>query len=427
MDDNVTMNKMEREQLFVFRLLMDGKIKQTEAAARLNLSTRWVRKKLKRYKELGDAGLVHRGRFRQSKRRWNSDQEELSIDLLKTTWQGFGPTYAAEKLKELYGIKVSGETLRKRMSRAGLWEPKQQRSKHRARRDRSPMIGMMVQLDGSPHDWFEGRAPSCTLLVFIDDATSQILWLQFVKSESVEALMRSTKNFIERHGIPGTFYTDHGSVFHVNLNNQEGEKKTQWGLACEELGIQVIHAHSPQAKGRVERCNRTLQDRLVKEMRIANISSMEAANNFVQTRGFIKNHNRAFAVSPAQNGSAFRDHQGYDLADVFTTKEVRTLANDFTIAYNKRILQLKGQQKTCLRPKDVIIIKTSLSGAISLWMRKTELVFEEIATKPKPLTQKEPPAVRILHKPNINSRRWVAGLPPLQSRVKPASPAVKAS
>ena len=131
------------------------------------------------------------------------------------------------------------------------------------------MLGLMVQLDGSHHDWFEGRAPKSTLLVFIDDATSKILWLEFAKSESAIALMKATKNYVKRHGIPHSFYTDHGSVFHVNLNNSENDKKTQWERAIGQLGIEIIHAHIPQTKERVERCNGTMQDRLIKELRLA--------------------------------------------------------------------------------------------------------------------------------------------------------------
>jgi transposase len=421
----LTMNVKEREQAKMFELIKLGEITQAEAAARLRISDRWVRKKLKRFYEFGNAGLIHISRGKANPRRWNLKQEQLLIELLKEEWHGFGPTFTAEKLEEFHSIKVSKETVRKAMIRANIWNPKQKRRKHRMRRERKPMHGTMVQLDGSPHDWFEGRSDKCTLLVFIDDATSQVLWLEFAPSESVEALMRATKNYIEKHGIPQIFYTDHGSVFHVNLNNQEGIKKTQWEASCKELNIEVIHAHSPQAKGRVERCNQTMQDRLVKEMRLAGISSINAANHYLRNSDFIKNHNR-FSKKAAQKGNAHRIHRQYDLKDVFSIKETRVLANDFTITYHKRIYQLSDQQKTIIRPKNEIVVKKHLDGLITLWIRKTELLFYEIQERPQLLT----PEVKTVkytqpRKPSENSRRWVIGLPS-QSRVKPAPQAVEA-
>jgi hypothetical protein len=287
------------------------------------------------------------------------------------------------------------------------------------------MFGMMVQLDGSPHDWFEGRAARCTLLVFIDDATSKLLWLEFAPSEAVESLMRATVNYLQVHGIPCRFYVDHGSVFHVNLNNEEHEKKTQWERACAQIGIEVKHAHSPQAKGRVERANGTLQDRLIKEMRLAGISSIESANQYLRTGNFITDHNARFAVKPAVSGNAHADHCAYNLDDIFSFCEERTLTNDFTLTFNKRIFQLHVQQKTIVRPKDRIMVKTSLKGVVSLWIRKTKLMFTELSQKPITFIEEKKYVDRI-YKPSKNSRRWASGLLPLSSRVKPALPAVKA-
>ena len=213
------MNKKEREQAKVFEQIREGLITQVEAAARLRVTDRWVRKKLKRFYTSGDHGLIHRGRGKTSPRRWNEKHESFLIELLRGDWHGFGPTFAAEKLEELHEIKVSKEVVRKAMIRASLWTPKRKRSKHRKRRDRKPMLGMMVQLDGSPHDWFEGRAEKCVLLVYIDDATSKVLWLEFAPAESLESVMRATRSYIMAHGVPVSFYTDFGSVFHVNLNN----------------------------------------------------------------------------------------------------------------------------------------------------------------------------------------------------------------
>ena len=202
----ITMSKREREQLIVFERLKKAEISQIEAALRLGLSTRWVRKKYRRYKEFGDIGLIHGNRGRTSKKRWNEQERALALDLLMNhpKWHEFGPTFAVEKLWEREGIKVSKEALRKAMIGAGInYKRRKKRGKtHRKRRERKERVGIMIQLDGSPHDWFEGRAPWCTLLVFIDDATSRIQWLEFVKSESRIDVLRATKNYVLQHGIP---------------------------------------------------------------------------------------------------------------------------------------------------------------------------------------------------------------------------------
>jgi hypothetical protein len=419
------MSKKEREQAKVFEQLKEAKISQIEAAARLKITPRWVRYKFKRYLERGDSGLVHKGRGRPSPKQWDKKEKEFLLNLLQGEWADFGPTFAAEKLEEIYGIKVDKETVRQSMIRANLWKPKEKRVKHRARRERKPMLGVMVQVDGSPHDWFEGRAGKCTLLVFIDDATSKILWLAFVPSESVMALLQATKDYLEKHGIPLSFYVDHGSVFHVNLNNAEGDKKTQWEKACAEVGIVIHHANSPQAKGRVERCNGTMQDRLIKEMRLKGISSIEAANEYIRTGAFIEQHNTKFAVKPAQEGNAHRAIGEHNLEQVFSIKETRILANDYTITYEKRIFQLHRQQGTILRPKNEITVRTSLTGKITLLVRKTELDFNEISTKPIKII-KEKKYNNQPRKPSENSRRWAGGLTSM-SRDEAGLPAVEAN
>lgn len=422
--DKLIMNAKEREQVKIFEQVKQGLITQVEASARLKISDRWVRKKIKRYYEDGDSGLIHKNRGKVSPRQWDDKERQLLLGLLKSEWHGFGPTFAAEKLKEIYNISISREVVRKTMIKECIWKVKQKRSKHRKWRERKTMLGIMIQLDGSPHDWFEGRGAPCVLLVFIDDATSKILWLEFVTAEAVIPVMRATKSYIEKWGIPQSFYTDYGSVFHVNRNNDENIKKTQWERACEQLSITVIHASSPQAKGRVERCNQTMQDRLIKELRLAKVSSIQAANEYLRDSNFIEKHNTKYAVKPSQQGDAHADANEYDLDDIFTIRARRILMNDFTILYRKRIFQLHKQQKAIIRPKHEIIIKTLLTGEISLWIRNIKLNFNEIGSRP----EKEIVDKKIINKiirPGENSRRWVMGLPPLSSRVKPAQPDVE--
>ena len=185
----------EREQLVTCNRLKNREISQAVAAKMLNISVRWVRKKFKRFQAQGDAGLIHKGRGKPSARRWSDDEQNMTIDLLKSEWQGFGPTFVTEKLKEQKEIIVSNETVRQMMISKGIWIPRKKKQKYRKWRERKKMLGELIQLDGSPHDWFEGRAPKCTLLVFIDDATSKILWLEFVESESFKALNLMRNNF----------------------------------------------------------------------------------------------------------------------------------------------------------------------------------------------------------------------------------------
>jgi hypothetical protein len=236
----IGLSMKERDQFVIFSKLRERKITQLAAARTLRLSARWVRAKLRRFLKFGAGGLVHQGRGKPSSRVWDQEQKSWVMKLFDEQFEGFGPTFAAEKLEELYGIKISHETLRKAMINAGLWHGRQRKPKHRERRERKEFYGVMVQLDGSPHDWLEGRAQKCTLLVFIDDATSQILWLEFAPSESLESVMKAARHYMERRGRPLSFYVDFGSVFSVNTNNPERDKITQFDRACKELGVSII-------------------------------------------------------------------------------------------------------------------------------------------------------------------------------------------
>ncbi len=216
------------------------------------------------------------------------------------------------------------------MVKHGLWKPKQKRVKKRRRRERRSIFGVMTQLDGSPHHWFGEEYPECTLLVFIDDATSKLAWLELVKGESVEDVMKATMSYMKKHGIPLSLYVDYGSVFSVNVNNKERVRLTQYERAMKELGVEIIHARSPQAKGRVERSNRTHQDRLVKDVRLAKITTKEDANEYLQS--YMEKHNAKFAVEPAEKGNAHRPINA-NLDEIFVIRTTRVLQNDYTIIY----------------------------------------------------------------------------------------------
>ena len=399
---NITMSKKEINQISIFEKLVRKEIHQEAAAKILGMTSRQVRNKLRKYRRHGTKSLVHGNRGRPSKVRWDEREKEITIDLLKVEWKGFGPTFASEQLKERFGIKISKETLRKEMNRQGLWEAKKRKVKHRCQRDRKPYEGQMVQLDGSTHVWLElAGIKKHTLLVFIDDATSKILWLEFAKSESLKSLMRSSKNYFMAHGRPNSFYVDHGSVFSVNLNNQEKTKFTQFERAMKELNIEMIHAYSPQAKGRVERVNRTLQDRLIKELKMAGIKTIEEANEFAQNF-YIPRHNAKFAVKPQKKDNVHKPINEYYLDEILCLKNERILQNNFVISYNKRLLQLEKEQMTLLFPKNQITVTEQLDGEIVLSIRKTKLFFHEIFERPKIKKQKQKYTTFPLWKPGPN-------------------------
>lgn len=394
------------EQAGIFERLKHKDISQRQAAAILGHSRQWVRKKLKRYRDHGAEGLIHKNSGRASPHRTPEEHEKIALELLHDKLHGAGPTYLAEKLFELHDIKISNESMRKIMIRHQAWTVVHNKPKHRQRRERRTQVGIMVQLDGSPHDWFEGRGPRCTLLVFIDDATSRILWLQFVTGEAVEEVMRATMQYMRTFGRPISLYVDYGSVWSVNTNNPDRDKLTQFERAMKELGIEVIHARSPQAKGRVERANKTLQDRLIKDMRLANICSMEAANKFAQDV-YIPAHNKRFAVDPAESIDAHRSLDGFDLNHIMCIREERVVSQDYVISYHKQLLQLTAHQSTIVRPKERVMINRHLDGQISVFIRKTKLNFKTITTRPMKVTP-EKIVRQVHHRPPSNHpwRKW---------------------
>jgi transposase len=427
--DKITVSRKNVEQAAILERLKNRDITQRTAAAMLKCSVRWVRSKVKRYEHHGIDGLVHRNSGKQSGRKVPAENEGKVLELFNNQLSDAGPTYLSQKVQEFYGVKISNEAVRSILIKHRLWQVNKPRLKHRKRRERRVCLGILIQLDGSPHDWFEGRAPKCTLLVFIDDATSAILWLEFVTGESTEEVMIAAKHYFESSGLPCSFYVDYGSVFSVNTNNPERDKITQFERAMKELGVEVIHARSPQAKGRVERANRTLQDRLVKEMRLHNICSMEDANAFVQY-AYIEQHNQLFAVKPTSPDNAHRPVSASILSSALCLKNERILQNDYVIEYQKRLFQLHAEQPTIIRSKDHIMVNHHFDSTIVLSIRKTILNFSEIKSRPvkhqNPKILREPQP----YKPSANSRLWVSGKlplsPSLESRLKPALPAVEA-
>lgn len=280
--------------------------------------------------------MTSKKRGKPSNHRLSDEVKQKALRLIKEHFYDFGPTLATEKLIELHGIALSAETVRKLMVEAGLWKTRTQRLKRAYQpRYRRECYGELIQIDGSEHAWFEKRGPKCSLLVFIDDATSRLMELQFVPEESTFSYFESAKRYLQNHGKPVAFYSDKLSVFRVNAKNAEGgDQITQFGRALKDLNIDIIFANIPQAKGRVERANKTLQDRLIKEMRLKNISSVEEANRFMPK--FIEIHNRKFGKLPISPGNAHRELLPHEkLEETFCWQEDRTLSNNLTFQYNK--------------------------------------------------------------------------------------------
>lgn len=376
----ILMSRKELSQVSVFTAVQARHITQKEAALQLRLTVRQVRRKLRDFRKKGAASLVHKLRGRPSHHATPNDEKDRALAIVQDQYPDFGPTFAAEKLAEVHGITVDHESLRRWMIAAGLWRIHGGPVTAHVWRERKDCRGMMIQADGSPHRWFENRASACTLLAFIDDATSALLWLEFAEGETTAALMMATWRYLTHEGRPLSVYVDRGGVFRVNIHNEEQDKRTQYGRALTELDIELIHARSPQAKGRVERVFGTLQDRLVKELRLEGISTMAEANQFVREI-YLPKHNAKFAVTPKSPADMHRSLRGYDLSRIFCVREQRTVRNDFTIQYERRLFQLAPRQPTILRPGDAVTVSEGLDGTITVGIRTVDLQFHEIAER----------------------------------------------
>src|SRR6202161_2907899 len=300
------MSGNERERSHVVRQSVEGLLGQREASERLGIGVRQFKRLVRRWREAGDAGLVSRRRGRSAPNRLDDATRERVKVLLRDKYSDFGPTLASEKLLELDAITVSRESVRRLPIELKLWNPKARRAKRVFQlRERRPRFGELIQIDGSPHDWFKGRGPRCTLIVFIDDATGRLTALRFAPVESGAAYLVALRGHVLAHGRPLAFYSDRHGIFRLNAKDAaSGDGKTEFGRVVERLDIGLINALTPQAKGRVERANQTLQDRLIKEMRLSNINSIEAAQAFLP--GFILKYNEKFGVPPRDEAPAHR-------------------------------------------------------------------------------------------------------------------------
>ena len=307
--DIISMSTRELTRAEVLQRLLDKRLKQREAASMLGISIRHLKRLLRAFRFDGAASLVSKKRGRPGNHRLPAKTKLRALNLIHSRYSDFGPTLACEKLLDLHSLKLSVETVRQLMIEAQLWKPRLARAPriHQSRQRRSS-LGELIQLDGSPHDWFEGRAPRCTLLVFIDDATGRLMHLQFVDSETTATYFEAVSEYLRLHGKPVAFYPDKFSVFRPTRREVlSGQGITQFGRAMSELDIDIICANTPQAKERVERVNQTLQDRLVKELRLRSISSQAEGNEYLPE--FIKAFNEKFSVLPRSERDAHRPLQ----------------------------------------------------------------------------------------------------------------------
>lgn len=303
----IAMSKKELTRLEVVQRVIGKRMRHAEAASQLSLSVRQLKRLVRAVREEGAAGLVSKRRGHPSSRRIGEDEKAHCLALVRAHYPDFGPTLAAEYLESEHGFPYSVETLRGWMTEAGLWAPKKAgRTRAHPPRERRPRLGELIQIDGSPHDWFEGRGPKCCLIAFIDDATSRLMRARFVPVESTRAYMAVLKEYVTGFGVPVAAYSDRHSIF--TKHDPEDLEPTQFERALGELGVEAIQANSPQAKGRVERLFQTLQDRLAKAMRLAGIADTEAANIFLQT--YLPQHNARFAVSPREAEDAHQTWSG---------------------------------------------------------------------------------------------------------------------
>jgi transposase len=360
MKENIILQEDTMDRILIIQKIVERKITQAEGSQELGVTDRQVRRLVCRFKQEGWSGLVPRSRGGNN--RLSVSIRDQALSFICKHYPDFGPTFACEKLKETHGLSVSRETLRKWMISAGLWKGKKRRKAriHQSRERRS-RFGELVQIDGSYHDWFEGRGPKCCLIVMIDDATSRLIHMRFEECETTFGYMRAVETHLKRYGRPVSYYSDKHSIFRKNREDcvDRLQEPTHFHRALKDLKIELICAHTAQAKGRVERANKTLQDRLIKEMRLLGISSMEEGNAYLSE--FIDKYNQKFSVSAADASDAHRPvhHTDKALMLLLSKQTIRKVSKNLEISYNKKIYQLTGVGKGYrLRQGEVMIHET---------------------------------------------------------------------
>lgn len=387
--DTFTMTNKELTKFQIIKELIKKKINGTTAAKKLNLSVRQIKRLKVAVRQLGIKGVIHKARGRVSNNRLPEETIKQALGLISNHYSDFGPTLAQEKLKEIHKISISYETLRQLMIGKGFWKakPKKATKEYRSWRPRKEYYGDMQQFDGSYHPWLEDRAPDCCLLASIDDATGEITGLEFADNEGVVPVFTFWLEYVKTLGKPLKIYLDRYSTYKQNhrylLNDPEA--LTQFERAMTDLDIELIHAHSAPAKGRIEKLFHTLQDRLVKELRLHDISTIPEANHFLK-RKFMPWFNRRFAVKALKPGNVHRKLTAKELnllSSIFSIQSKRTVNNDFTIRFKGQWFQLAEQQPTLVLRKDLITIEERLNGSICIRLKGKYLSYTKLPQRPE--------------------------------------------
>ena len=381
--DIIMLSLKELKRLKVIQDVICKRITQVAAAAIIGLSERQVGRLIDAVRERGERGIVHESRGRPSNRKIAVKVKDRVLRLYREEYNGFGPTLSAEKFEEMGGIDISKETLRKWLIEEGLWKKKRKKKKHRQWRERKECFGEMVQMDGSHHDWLEGRGPELVLMGYIDDATGKV-FARFYDYEGTMPAMDSFKQYVEENGLPQSLYVDKHSTYKsqgkLTIEEElEGKEApmSQFERALEELGVEVIHAHSPQAKGRVERLFGTFQDRAIKEMRLKGIKSKEEGNDFLEW--YLHGYNKRFCVLPA-NGTDVHGGlpKNFDLDSYLCIKTERTVRNDNTISYESKLYQI---EKTVRTKK--VTVEERVNGSLHITSNGGQLRYRQSEERPK--------------------------------------------
>ncbi len=379
------MSAREADRLGVVRKVVSKRLLQREAAEQLGVGVRQVKRLVRRYKDGGPAALVSQRRGRRPNNAIEPGVRREVMDWVVKRYADFGPTLACEKLTEAHGYRLSAETLRQWMMAEGVWRSKsRRRARIHQRRPRRSCFGELIQIDGSPYAWLEDRGPGCTLIVFIDDATSRLMYLRLVPAETTRAYMEALGAYLSAYGRPVAVYSDRHSIFRVNQGRQEG-KVTQFTRALKTLDMEPIHANTPQAKGRVERANGTLQDRLVKELRLKGLDDMAQANAYLPV--FMADYNRRFAVAPRSTVDAHRAvlHDAEERDLILCLHAQRTLSKNLTFQYLNREYQLTGYGRGYRLRGAQVTVCDAFGAAVSILHQGKTLDFQVLAEGQAPV------------------------------------------
>lgn len=380
--DIITMSQREQKRLYVVHKILDKEVKQKEAGRILKISERQIRRIVKAVRERGAAGVVHGLCGRRSANAIDKKKKEMIKKIYKRRYEGFGPTLTVEKLEEHEKIKISKETLRGWLIEEGLWETKRKRRKHRRWRERKACYGQMVQMDGSHHDWLEGRGPWPILMGYIDDANNKV-YARFYEYEGTIPAMDSFKRYIKKYGIPHSVYLDNHSTYKSQAKARiedelEGrDPMSEFERALEELGVDVIHAQSAPAKGRVERLFKTFQDRLVKELRLCKAKTLGEAN--ICLEGYLPKFNKKFSMEAREKGNLHRRvAKGLKLDEILCIRTRHPVRNDFTIVHNKQWYQVLDRTDAY-----EAIVQERVNGKMYIVANGKKLRYKPINQRPK--------------------------------------------